>query len=244
MPSAMIVPNASPVLRLLGSMWVLTLAMSIQGCKPVTYLSPQDVVGDRVVSVRPHYPETLPGFSGLVCSGQISDSTRSEIAFSVDGVVGFCMTTPTIGSSASASNPGLAFPIPCERGRTREVARNNGKLIFTMLIGSKVDGLEVDRTTGTLQAEGRSTTAKAQVQSRTFLDMPQGTIVDGSWLSFADASRHFSRPAYLVTFSFDQTCNVDAQYRLTIDGVTINGRALQVPPIEFAPYSETVPAID
>ena len=225
--------------------WILVQTMLIQGCATFTYPSPQLVVGDQIASID---PKVAAAQFGLSCPSSIRGS-RSQIAFSVQGKVGFCFASPIVGDATHGNLPHIK---PCAHGPIGGVRGESFGLIFQVYVRGKEVVLGVDQSLGTLETKGRSTTAKAQVQSRKYADMPPGTKVDGelrynvngSWLSFAEASPHFSRVAYELQYVFDQACDPDADYRLTISGITIDGRALHLPPVDFAPYSEIVPTFD
>jgi len=220
--------------------WILVLIMLIQGCGTFTYPSPQPVSGPQITSLD---------LSGISCFNSIRGATRGHIAFSLDGTVDFCFTSPLMGYY---KNENLTYGIPCTLGAIGGVRGDASRLVFEVYVrGHEVD-LGVNQAIGMLETKERSTTAMAIVEPRKFLDMPPGTNIDGklrynvngAWLSFAEASSYFTRTAYMMEFDFDQTCNPDANYRLTITGLTAEDHALIVPPVDFVPFSETVPTFD
>jgi len=225
--------------------WILVPITLTQGCATFTYPSPQPVVGDQIASID---PKVSGAQFGLSCPSSIR-GTRSQIAFIVGEKVGFCFASPIVGD---ATHGNLSYIKPCAHGPIGGVRGETFGLIFQVYVRGKEVVLGVDQSLGTLETKGRTTTAKAQVQSRKFADMPPGTKVDGqlryyvngSWLSFAEASPHFSRIAYELVYVFDQACDPDADYRLSITGITIDGRAPHLPPVDFVPYSEIVPTFD
>ncbi len=81
------------------------------------------------------------------------------------------------------------------------------------------DGLAVDKPTGILQAYGQTITEAATVQT--------------TQLSLF--------PRWDLTFVFKQQCNPSQQYQLTVRGITSDGHELQVPMVDFNPYSERFP---
>ena len=73
-----------------------------------------------------------------------------------------------------------------------------------------------------LPSVSRVELAFALQQPRQFLTGPQGN-------------------GYLLVFSFDHKSEPDTHYRLTIRGLMIDGSLLPVPPVDFLPYSESLP---
>ena len=67
---------------------------------------------------------------------------------------------------------------------------------------------------------------------------------DGAWLPLAKASSLYVRPAYLITLAFEQECDPDHKYRLTLSGITQAGAPLAVPSVEFVPFSEGMSTFD
>jgi hypothetical protein len=44
-----------------------------------------------------------------------------------------------------------------------------------------------------------------------------------------------------LTFVFKQQCNPRQQYQLTVRGITFQGHEVQVPAVDFNPYTEPFP---
>ncbi len=129
---------------------------------------------------------------------------------------------------------------------------DSSRLIFQVYIRGHDVALGVDQVSGTLNSNGGTSTVQPRVETRKFLDTPQGTTVDGvlkynvngKWLTLSQASDYFTRSAYLLSFEFDQTCNPDQQYLLNIKGITVDGNSVLVPTLKFEPYSETIQTFD
>ncbi len=246
----------------------MVLLMSIQGCATFTYPSPQAVEGSQIVSVYPHNSETLPhfsGFAGLLCPRLLRAVKHDAMALTVGGKVALCFASPTAGYYRldSTGNHIVTSPLPspepapCAGRIFGKVYGEKSRLIFQVSVGGKDIALGVDQTLGTLEVNGRSTTVLPQVQTSEFHEMPPSKSVDekqlfnvnGSWQPYTAEVldyelTHLKYPAYLLKFEFDQDCDPDAHYRLTIKGIKIDGSELHVPPVEFEPYSETSPIFD
>lgn len=80
-------------------------------------------------------------------------------------------------------------------------------------------GLAVDKPTGILQAYGQTITTTASVQT----------------------TQPSQVPRWDLTFVFKQQCNPSQQYQLTVRGITSDGHEVQVPPVDFNPYTEPFP---
>jgi len=78
-----------------------------------------------------------------------------------------------------------------------------------------VEGVDTfDRVTGTLQENGRQATVKPKVEQSQFMKGTQ------------------------LRFSFDWPYDPNGQYQLEVSGIESHGHELQVPPVDFEPYSE------
>jgi len=227
----------------------------VQGCATVTYPSPQSVEGDHITLHFPHHSDSSGTFLNAIdamCTGGVRGSTRAQLVFSVEGGVGFCFSAPITGTRRIGTDPELEYSTPCARGPLGGVRGPSHMLIFQVLVVSKDDDLNPDQAQGGLEGKVEAAHALARVQVRSFLDMPPGINVngklrydvDGSWVSFAEAAPHFTRKAYALAFGFDQDCDPDARYRLSVTGITRNGRAVLVPTVDFAPRREAVSPID
>lgn len=81
------------------------------------------------------------------------------------------------------------------------------------------DGVAIDKPSGILQAYGQTITEAAAVQSAQLSQVPRWDL----------------------TFVFKQQCNPRQPYQLTVRGITSEGHQVQVPPVDFNPYTERFP---
>lgn len=199
----------------------LTVLLAVQGCSTFTYPGPRLATAAAAGEpVRLHVagaPWPVPGIEAL-CHPALRGATHERIEFSVQDTVGFCFLTPSMGSITSAINPGLTFTRPCQRGAAGGIRNASSELTFTAGVVATRGTLGTERVTGTLQLATSTRVADTGVASH-----------DGG---------------YTLTFRFPLRCDPDAAYRLTIDGLTLDGNAITVPAVDFLPTAETTSAID
>jgi len=198
----------------------IAAALASPGCTTFTYSSPHLAPASGPGPVGLHANGQPWAFSGVesLCHPVLPGATRERIAFSVQDKVAFCFLTPSMGAVSSPANPGLNFSLPCQRGATGAVRNASGELNFTVGVGTHSGVLGLGQVIGRLQTAETSVIARAEAQP------------------------HDS--GYTLTFRFPQRCNPDAAYRLTIDGLTLDGGAVVVPAVDFLPAAESTSAVD
>ena len=198
----------------------IAAALASPGCATFTYSSPRLAPATVAGTVGLHAHGQAWAFSGVeaLCHPVLRGATQERIAFSVQDKVAFCFLTPSMGVVSSPANPGQSFSLPCQRAAAGGVRRESGELYFTVGVGAASGALGLGQVTGRLQSGERSALAVAAAQS------------------------HDS--GYTLTFRFPLRCDPDAAYRLTIDGLTLDGEAVTVPAVDFLPMAESTSAVD
>jgi hypothetical protein len=151
-------------------------------------------------------------------------------AFSAGGAK-FCYLSPTV--SGQNNNPRQR----CESTLAPEPI--DSPMTFRVFVSG--DAVAVDNPSGILQANGQTITEAATVQSTQILvgihDAPPGaTPVDPQ-----SPIPTYQIPRWDLTFVFKQQCDPSQQYQLAVRGITISGNQVQVPPVDFDPYTEPFP---
>jgi hypothetical protein len=111
-------------------------------------------------------------------------------------------------------------------------------LIFQLYIGAS--DLEIRDAQATLDVDGKSFQSTAAVR-----DSPYGGGLDEATpgtkpINPGAATLIYSIPRTQLVFHFNQPCNPNASYRLSIAGITVDGREIEIPSVEFHPFSEWV----
>jgi hypothetical protein len=103
-------------------------------------------------------------------------------------------------------------------------------------------GVALNEPRATLDVSGQSSTEVALVQSSPYADGIEEAPPNAKPSSMPGARiLSYTLPIWKLVFYFDQPCDPDARYRLMITGITIHGREVQVPPVDFVPYREWRP---
>lgn len=210
------------------------MCLLTQGCYflslPVTYPSPHPTGGDNIVypfaRVDKDYLLQAKGLSEFErrCTYPEDEryGTRTRAGFTVEAV-GFCFFSPYSGDPAVQHVEENVDLVPWRRCSSRFGLYRREPISFEVRVAGK--DIAFDHPAGKLAVAGRSATAQADVQGA---DYPGGPKPKG-WYQ-------------VLTFHFDEPCDPEARYRLTITGVTSQGRAIRVPPVDFDPLTEWRPA--
>jgi hypothetical protein len=208
------------VKRIVIAAIVAALFIPLPGCflgpHPVTYLAPVSTDGASVT-----YPieEIAHEHTGVqtICfaptSAVVAPPNRDMAAFSAGGAQ-FCYHSPTV--SGQNNNPWQR----CESTLAPEPI--DSPMTFRVFVGG--DGVAVGEPSGILQVNGQTITEAATVQSTQILGQKNGLM--------------YQVPRWDLTFVFKQQCDPSQQYRLTVRGITFYGHEIQVPPVDFDPYTE------
>lgn len=211
----------------------------LAGCASFTYPAPQPVAGEGVSALST---------ASISCPAAIR-GTHIHTAFSVGEQVDFCFTSPLRGQY---QNAGLTFGLSCAHGLPGSGRGDTGKMIFEVYVRTHSTPIEFEHVAGRLEGAGRAVQVEGRAERREYLDLPAPSLidgqfrypVDGAWLTLPQASRFYTRPAYLITLTFEQECDPDQKYRLSLSGISQAGAPLAVPSVEFAPFSEAIPNFD
>jgi hypothetical protein len=219
---------------------VAALSIPLPGCfmvgtHPVTYLVPvpadvPSVIYPREAIAHEHTDVHTICFSPTIAVA--APPNKDMAAFSADGAK-FCYLSPTV--SGQNNNPRQL----CESSLAPEPI--DSPMTFRVFVSG--DGVAVDKPSGILQVSGQSITEAATLQSTQILggihDAPPGaTPVDPQ-----SPTPRYQIPRWDLTFVFKQQCDPSLQYQLTVRGITINGRQIQVPSVDFDPYTEPFPKV-
>ncbi|MGA9725364.1 MAG: hypothetical protein WBQ86_23105 [Candidatus Binatus sp.] len=199
---------------------VSALSIPLSGCflgpHPVTYLVP---VSANVPSVIYPREAIAQGHTDVhtICFAPtttvVAPPSRDMAAFSA-GAVNFCYLSPTV--SGQNNNPRQR----CESSLAPEPI--DSPMTFRVFVSG--ESVAVDKPSGTLTVNGQSLTETATVQSRQILDSTRGLM--------------YQVPRWDLTFVFNQQCDPSQRYLLTVRGITSYGHQIQVPPVDFDPYTE------
>jgi hypothetical protein len=202
---------------------VAALSMPLPGCfvgpHPVTYLTP---VPEDVPNVI--YPRQAIAYHhtdvDTICFAPtttvVAPPNRDYAAFSAGGAK-FCYLSPTV--SGQKNNPRQL----CESTLAPEPI--DSPMTFRVLVGG--DGVAVDNPSGILQVNGQTITEAPTVQSTQVLGSMDGLM--------------HQVPRWDLTFVFKQQCDPSQQYQLTVSGITYHGNRVQVPPVDYDPYTDQFP---
>jgi hypothetical protein len=192
------------------------LSIALPGCflgpHPETYLVPAPIDGSRVI-----YPREAIAHEHDVQTICFAPTTtvvappNRDMAEFSAGAAKFCYMSPTV--SGQNNNPQQR----CESTLAPEPI--DSPMTFRVFVSG--DGVAVDQPSGVLQVNGQTTTEAANVQS--------------TQLSTLQV------PRWDLTFVFKQQCDPNQQYQLMVRGITSNGHPIQVPPVDFTPYTERFP---
>ena len=205
---------------------IFQLAGCYLGPRRVTYPSPKPLSGERVVypgefaTVDAQIAAGVIGFASL-CGPHERGSTRSAVAFMSRGVQ-LCFYTPNAGDRLTCMS---VYGI----GR-------HGPLNFEMYVSGA--GVELNDPRATLNSSGQSLVSTAEIRDATYAggleEAPPGAkpIIPGApHLIYSIARKE-------LVFRFDLPCDPNTHYQLSVAGIMVKGREIQVPPIDFDPHSE------
>jgi hypothetical protein len=214
-------------------------ALELSGCyygniRKLTYPSPQPSGGERAVypgelsSPEAALSAGIGGFASL-CRESIGfrGGTRKSVAFTAEGAQ-FRFQTPYTGETQMGC-VSITGHIP-----------QRGTLRFEIYVGG--EGVVPDEPNATLEATGQSLTASAEVRDAPYAggieEAPAGAtpMYPGAKTPLFKVSRQ------RLIFRFDRPCDPDAQYRLTVTGITVRGHPIRVPTVDFVTSSEWTPA--
>jgi hypothetical protein len=202
---------------------VAALSIPIPGCflgpHPVTYLEPVPADVPSVI-----YPREAIAYEHTdvqtICFAPtttvVAPPNRDMAAFSAGGAK-FCYLSPTV--SGQNNNPRQR----CESTLAPEPI--DSPMTFRVFVSG--EGVAVDKPSGILQVNGQTITEAATVQS---------TQISGRIHALM-----YQVPRWDLTFVFKQQCDPRQQYQLTVRGITFYGHQIQVPPVDFDPYTEPFP---
>ena len=202
---------------------VAALSIPLPGCflgpHPVTYLAPMPADVPSVI-----YPiaEIAHEHTGVrtICfaptNAVVAPPSRNMAAFSAGGAE-FCYLSPTV--SGQNNNPWQR----CESTLAPEPI--DSPMTFRVFVSG--DGVAVDEPSGILQVNGQTITETSTVQSSQTLGEKNGLM--------------YQLPRWDLTFVFKQQCDPSQLYLLTVKGITFYGHQIEVPPVDFDPYTERFP---
>jgi hypothetical protein len=196
---------------------VAALSIPLSGCflgpHPVTYLMPVPADVPSVI-----YPREAIAYGHAdvqtICfapTATVVAPPNKDMAAFSFGGKKFCYLSPTV--SGQNNNPRQR----CESALAPEPI--DSPMTFRVFVSG--DGIAVDQSSGILQVNGQAITGAPTVRS---------TQMSG-----------LAHPRWDLTFVFKQQCDPHQQYQLTIRGITSYGRQLQVPSVDFDPYTERFP---
>ena len=209
--------------------------LSLQSCgsvgeQHVTFPAPHPAIEGAAASNRaPDAPTLAPLESVCTRAGieplSLPDSlatTHDHAGFTIADV-GFCFYRPLQRTTAAGS--GFQYS-RCERQTPNTLLappppsiRNTAPLTFKIYVEGR--GLSFNRLSGTLSGHiAMPDTAIASVRSFPATGSPSGL------------------DRFLLTIDFDQFCDPDVRYKLSISGLTKEGRPLLVPAVDFDPSTE------
>jgi hypothetical protein len=198
---------------------VAALSTPLSGCfigpHPETYLAPVPDVPSVIYPVEA-IAHGHPGVQTICFAPTntvVAPPSRDMAAFSF-GAAKFCYLSPTV--SGQNNDPWQR----CESTLAPDPI--NSPMTFRVFVSG--DGVAVDKPSGTLEVNGQSITEAATVQSTQIMDNTRGL--------------GYQVPRWDLTFVFNQQCDPNQRYHLTVSGVTSYGRQIQVTPVGYDPYTE------
>jgi hypothetical protein len=203
---------------------VLSLTGCYLGPQHLSYPTPVPSGGDRIVyagdyrTIESQKAAGITGFESLCVS-----ASHTSAAMTVGGVH-LCFTTPMASPCLTCMNV---------NGFTRR-----GLLDFTIYVGGI--GVALNSPRARLDLNGQTASAAAAVRDAGYAsgpeEAPPGTkpLIPGAQVLIYPAWRE------QLNFHFDWPCDPAARYRLTLTGITLDGREVAVPPVDFEPYDEWV----
>jgi hypothetical protein len=214
----------------LGACVLLLLAGCYLGERSLTYPSPHPSGGDRVI-----YPGEFVGVTQQTAAGvsefasicrrtRATGPTRDAVAFVIEGVE-LCFLTPSVDDnhlcvSAQGNAPG-------------------GSLIFHAFVSG--EGVAVGALRATLRVNGESAKAAGEVRSAPYASSAKNAPPDAKPLNPGAAYLLYSVSRQELAFRFDRSCDPSAHFRLAVSGITVHGHEVDVPPVDFDPYTEWRP---
>lgn len=219
---------------LMATCSILQLPGCYLGSRPVSYRSPEPVGVADAVYPREAIAAGLKDFHSI-CTPRTyigATPTRDSVAFSADGA-DFCFDSPIAGQTYNRQQLCAS---------SFSVNLNSHPLTFRVYVSG--DGVVLDQPKAKLEANGKSSTAAAQVRSAPFMVRAKQAPPGAKPLKSPGVSiLLYEVPRWELAFSFDQSCDPDTSYRLTLSGITANGRRLKVPPVDFTRYREWLPVV-
>jgi hypothetical protein len=209
---------------------LLSTFLALQGCYsirvPVTYLSPVATEGDRIVYPPPN--NRGYGFSGFqsLCPAIVmpvdAQPTRVAVAFEISGVQ-LCFRSPGHTQKCAAG--------------ALDHAPKGGSLIFQVLVLGR--DLDLSNVRGLLEVNGRTSSALPDVTNS--LIGASAHDPDAQLGSPDPQGRLYTLPRKELSFRFDQPCDLQAHYALSVEGMRSNGTLLEFAPVRFEPRKEWRP---
>jgi len=164
----------------------------------------------------------VKGFASL-CSPLEHDTTRSSVAFAYEGV-NLCFYTPNAGDYLTCMS---VFGV----GRSRE-------LKFIMYVSGV--GFEVHDPRATLDVNGQSLTSSAEARDFSYGGGFEEASPGAKPINPGAPHLIYSIPRVELVFRFKLLCDANAHYRLSIQGIGVDGHGIEVPSVDFDPYTEWV----
>jgi hypothetical protein len=202
---------------------VAALSIPLPGCflgpHPVTYLAPMPTGVPNVI-----YPieEIAHEHTGVqtICfapTNTVAAPPNKDMAAFSAGEAKFCFHSPTV--SGQNNNPWQR----CESALAPEPI--DSPMTFRVFVAG--DGVAVNDPSGILEANGQTITEAATVQTSQTMGYKDGL--------------NYQLQRWDLTFVFKQQCDPSQHYQLTVRGITYDGRQIQVPPVDYNPYTERFP---
>jgi len=196
---------------------VLAACAVMQGCylgsAPMTYLSPQPLGGDGVMA---------EGQGKSTCINNSRLFTHTWASVTVAGNT-FCFTSPKREDKTRRfdddSNPWM-----CAGRKWATLGMEKRRRIIFFVTAEGAD-LAYDHAVAALETHGRTYSAKPMVHIYPAVNMPN----------------YASKPKAILAIIFDEACDFDASYRLTLSGITSGGQVLPIQPVDFRPTKENFP---
>lgn len=192
----------------------------------VTYPSPHPVGGVGVVypgefaTVSAAISAGVKGFESL-CRLRETGITRSSVAFKSDGVQ-FCVYTPDAGNVLTCMS---VYGI-----------ERHGPLKFEIYV-SGADAV-FDHLRARHETSGQSLESIAEITDAPYAGGIEEAPPNAKPMYPGARVLLYSMPRKELVFRFSLPCDPNAHYRLSVAGLNVKGDAIQVPPVEFDPYTE------
>ncbi len=164
---------------------------------------------------------------------KLKDGTTISNGTLTIGIVGILEISTSLGATLSGVNAGDSGTIQVDAGSmltldgttiTGSALTNYGSVFIETAIGSTLDGVSVDNTSGKIEVD----TGNGNPSPTTILTLDDGTTITNGTLTIGtvgilDVSKSLGATLFGVSVGNFGTVQVDAESVLTLDGTTITG---------------------